>query len=202
MAVEGVSGLAVAAMAGGAMLIWSGVTGRRVTDVLRSAASGKAPPGPDPSQAISPAFDASSGAPSTGTPNAQGLVNPIGKGLTPGRIDEGVDFGGAGPLYAIGPGTIREVSGSGWPGGIFILLALDDGRFVYYAENITPMVVTGQKVKAGQQIGHANGSYPFIEIGWGTGQPQAASAAGHYTEGVPTAEGQSMRALLTQLGAP
>ena len=137
-----------------------------------------------------------------GTPNAAGMVNPIGKGLKRGRIDEGVDFTGDGPLYAIGPGTIKSVYGPDWPGGIYILLALDSGQFVYYAENITPMVTVGQKVKAGGTIGYAHNAYPFIEIGWGTSQPQAPLAQSHYTEGQVTAEGQSFAALLDTLGAP
>ena len=134
-----------------------------------------------------------------------GYVNPIGPGLTLGRIDEGVDFAGAGPLYALGDGQILSVGGSGWPGGIYILLRLDGagalrGRYVYYAENIAPSVAAGQRVTAGQEIGRARGWYPFIEIGWGTATPGVAAAAWHYTEGVPTPEGRSFMALLDTLG--
>jgi hypothetical protein len=139
---------------------------------------------------------------SGGKPNAAGYVNPIGKGLKRGRIDEGVDFTGDGPLYAIGSGTIKSTSGAGWPGGTYILLALDNGKFVYYAENVTPMVSAGQKVKAGDTIGYAHNAYPYIEIGWGTSTPQVAAAASHYSEGQQTAEGKDFAALLDQLGAP
>jgi hypothetical protein len=189
------------------MLIWSGLTGARVTDVLRSLVSGKKPPGPDPKLGITASFDASAasaagGGGSTATPNAAGLVNPIGHGLVRGRTDMGVDFTGSGPLYAIGPGTITNIAGSGWPGGIYILLKLDNGQYVYYAEHITPAVSVGQRVKAGDLIGHALDGYPWIEIGWGTSTPQEAQAHGHYSEGVVTSEGQSFAALLTQLGAP
>jgi Peptidase family M23 len=126
--------------------------------------------------------------------------NPIGKGLTIGRIDEGVDFAGSGPLYAMGDGVIKSVQNSGWPGGIYMLLHMDDGKDVYYAENIAPNVTVGQRVKGGQQIGTARGTYPFIEIGWGTGTPGVAAASGHYAEGVPTAEGKDFAALLNTFG--
>lgn len=134
-----------------------------------------------------------------------GYVNPIGPGLTLGRIDEGVDFAGAGPLFALGDGVILNVYDAGWPGGVYILLHLLgpgalQGRYVYYAENIAPAVSTGQRVRAGQEIGRARGFYPFIEIGWGTARPGIAAAAFHYTEGVPTPEGRSFMALLDTLG--
>ena len=53
--------------------------------------------------------------------------NPIGPGLTPGRVDMGVDYGGAGPVYALGNGKITSVYNPGWPGGGFIGLQLSDG---------------------------------------------------------------------------
>jgi hypothetical protein len=77
---------------------------------------------------------------------------------------------------------------------------MDDGKDVYYAENIAPSVSVGDKVKAGQKIGYARGSFPFIEIGWATGTPGVAAASGHYTEGVPTAEGKDFAAMLNTFG--
>ena len=127
-------------------------------------------------------------------------TNPIGKGLVVGRIDEGVDFSGSGPLYAMGPGTITGVYDSGWPGGVYINLRMDNGKDVYYAENIAPAVKAGQKVKAGQLIGTARGSYPFIEIGWGTGKEGQALASSHYKEGQQTTEGKDFAALLGTFG--
>jgi murein DD-endopeptidase MepM/ murein hydrolase activator NlpD len=127
-------------------------------------------------------------------------VNPIGKGLTVGRIDEGVDFAGAGPLYAMANGVIKGVYDSGWPGGTYILLHMDDGKDVYYAENIAPSVKTGQRVKAGQQIGYARGSYPFIEVGWSTSREGSPVAQSHYKEGQQTAEGKDFAALLGTFG--
>jgi murein DD-endopeptidase MepM/ murein hydrolase activator NlpD len=127
-------------------------------------------------------------------------VNPIGRSLHIGRIDEGVDFSGAGPLYAMADGVIKGVYDAGWPGGVYILLHMDDGKDVYYAENIAPSVKSGQRVKAGQQIGYARGQYPYVEVGWGTGTEGQALASGHYKEGQQTNEGKDFAALLNTLG--
>ena len=137
--------------------------------------------------------------------------NPIGPGLTPGRVDMGVDYDGTGPLYALGSGTITSIYNSGWPGGAFIGLHLTDGRYVYYAENISPAVQPGQAVTAGQIIGHATGG--GIEVGWaaapGTGETMAA-ATGQNRAGLsqgdsgyyPTGWGLSFSNLVRSLGGP
>lgn len=139
--------------------------------------------------------------------------NPIGPGLTPGRVDMGVDYGGAGPVYALGNGKITSVYNSSWPGGGFIGLQLSDGsgRYVYYAEDISPAVQVGQTVTAGQLIGHATGG--GIEVGWaappGTGQTMAA-ATGQDKAGLaqgdpgyyPTAYGVNFSNLIRSLGSP
>jgi nucleoid-associated protein YgaU len=128
-------------------------------------------------------------------------VNPIGAGLVHERVDQGVDFGGAGPLYALGSGTVVNVYNGGWPGGVFLAIHLDTGQYVYYAEEITPAVAVGQRVTAGQFIGRANGGASGIEVGWavrpGDGE-SAAHAAGQY--GYPTGEGESFNTLLASLG--
>jgi hypothetical protein len=137
-------------------------------------------------------------------------VNPIGKGLKSARVDMGVDYTGSGPLYAMGSGTITSVSNSGWPGGTFIGLHLDSGQYMYYAENIAPAVHIGQRVSAGQLVGTARGSYPFIEVGWaappGTGNTMASQAGQAATGGDPgahaTAYGESMSNLIKSLGGP
>lgn len=141
-------------------------------------------------------------------------VDPIGSGLKPARIDMGVDYTGAGTIYAIGSGTIENISNSGWPGGKFISLKLDEGpyagKIVYYAENITAKVTAGQHVSAGTPIGEAVGTYPYIEVGWaappGTGQTMAAATGQASTSGDPgaksTAYGVSMSDLIKSLGGP
>lgn len=125
----------------------------------------------------------------------------------------GVDYTGSGPLYALGSGVITNVTNSGWPGGKFIGLKLDSGQYMYYAENIISKVSVGQRVTAGQQIGQAVGTSPYVEIGWaappGTGNALAATTgeaalgqsqgdAGKYS----TAYGVSMSNLIASLGGP
>jgi hypothetical protein len=137
-------------------------------------------------------------------------VNPIGQGLTLGRTDMGVDYSGKGPLYALGSGTITNVYNSGWPPygpkAAFIELHLDQGpyagKYVYYAENIIPTVHVGEQVKAGQLVGTAVGTYPYIEVGWGAGKggETLAAATTGYTEGQVTAAGQSFKNFITSLG--
>lgn len=138
------------------------------------------------------------------------FVNPIGRGLRGARVDMGVDYTGHGSLYAMGSGTIVNVRNAGWPGGTFIGLKLDTGQFMYYAENIIPHVSIGQRVQAGQLVGTAVGTYPFIEVGWaappGTGQTMAA-AAGQAAPGSdpgahPTGYGVNMSNLIKSLGGP
>lgn len=199
-----IDGPAVAAIGIGALFLYGGIRGQSILKAIQNVVTGQNPTSgqSETNTLVNPAsFTVTSGGNSVGPVNAQGLTNPIGPGLIRGRIDEGVDFSGAGDLYAMGAGTIQEVQGSGWPGGIFIRLVMSNGMDIYYAENITPAVSVGQTVSAGQKIGHANGTYPFIEIGFATGD-QTAAAASHYTEGVPTSEGQQMASLLSSLGAP
>ena len=138
--------------------------------------------------------------------------NPVGAGLWGQRIDQGVDYGGSGPLYALGNGVITSVYNSGWPGGAYIVLHMDDGKDVYYAEDISPNVRVGQRVSAGQHIGTATGGGDGIEIGWASGNSgssmarvsgQAAAGdragdAGKYT----TAYGQNFSDLVGSLGGP
>lgn len=135
-------------------------------------------------------------------------VNPL-AGLTPratiqnlGRTDEGVDVTGSGPVYAMGAGTVESIYAN-WPGGGFISIKLDNPigghQYYYTAENIKPSVSVGQHVAAGQTIGQAVGTYPYLELGWGTATPGVALAAPVYTEGQPTAAGLNFRSVLTAL---
>jgi hypothetical protein len=122
----------------------------------------------------------------------------------------GVDYMGHGSLYAMGSGTIVNVRNAGWPGGAFIGLHLDSGQYMYYAENIIPHVSIGQRVRAGELVGTAVGTSPFIEVGWaappGTGETMAArsgqAASGTDPGAHPTGYGVSMNNLIKSLGGP
>lgn len=99
----------------------------------------------------------------------------VGPGLSFAGVDQGIDFTGPGDVYAPYGAVVTRVQpgGSGWPGqGAVINLKILEGpaagRYLYYAEDLTPLVKPGQKVAAGQVIGKATGSgeAPGIEIGW------------------------------------
>jgi hypothetical protein len=143
-------------------------------------------------------------------------VNPLRgvSGLTPERIDQGVDYAGSGPIYAIGDGVVVNTYNSGWPGGAFISYRLTDGPatgdVVYVAENVVPQVNVGQQVTAGTVVGTLIDAYPDMETGWadppGYGDT-LAMAAGQWSSyddshDIPTAYGENFSQLLASLGAP
>lgn len=140
--------------------------------------------------------------------SGSGYENPFRsiKGLSPERIDMGVDYGGTGPVHALGPGTIVNVNNSGWPGGTFIAEKLssgpDAGKFVYEAETANPQVHVGQDVTSSTITSFMNGP-ASIEIGWaappGSG---AALGASQFSGANSTAYGKNMSDLLKSLGAP
>lgn len=132
--------------------------------------------------------------------------------LVPERIDQGVDYSGTGPVYAIGPGVVTMVAGassSGW-GGPYIQYRLTAGpyagKLVYFAEGVTPSVRPGEHVTSGTVIGHMSGG---IETGFasGVGTESEARKQGQ-TPGtgdagsVSTAFGKLFNSLLVDIGAP
>jgi peptidoglycan hydrolase-like protein with peptidoglycan-binding domain len=140
-------------------------------------------------------------------------VNPFAKStsVVAGRVDEGVDYHGVGPIVAIGNAKIIGLGGSGWPGGQYLLYQLVDGphagRYVYVAEAIEPSVKAGQTVRAGDVIctfgpKAAPNQFPGIETGWGSSVVGNALAHGEYNEGDVTDAGKAFARLLHRLGAP
>jgi murein DD-endopeptidase MepM/ murein hydrolase activator NlpD len=135
-------------------------------------------------------------------------------GLIPERLDMGVDFGGTGPIYAIGDGVITNATGSsgGWPGGGWITYQLTDGPAagltVYVAEDVTPTVSVGQQVTPNTVIANMWNGGSGIETGWA--MPDGASAesqlgeAGGISGGgpFPTDVGTNFDELLQALGVP
>jgi murein DD-endopeptidase MepM/ murein hydrolase activator NlpD len=134
--------------------------------------------------------------------------------LVPERVDMGVDFSGAGPVYAVGAGVVTEAEADngGWPGGGWITYQLTDGpavgEVVYFAEDVTPTVQVGQKVTPNTVIGHMfEGSFG-IETGWA--MPDSASSESELPEAggitgagpFPTAIGMNFELLLRSLGVP
>jgi hypothetical protein len=133
-------------------------------------------------------------------------------GLIPERIDMGADFGGSGPVYAIGDGVITNATSSnfGWPGGGWITYRLTDGPgaglMVYVAEDVTPDVQVGQTVTSSTVIATMSNGSAGIETGWA--MPDGSSAESQLPEAggisgggpFPSAIGLNFEALLQQLG--
>lgn len=135
-------------------------------------------------------------------------------GLYPERVDMGVDFAGAGPVYAIGAGVVTNAQGDngGWPGGGWITYQLIDGpavgEVVYLAEDVTPAVQVGQKVTPDTVIGHMYNGSDGIETGWAmldsaSSESELPEAGGIGGPGpFPTAIGMNFEDLLRALGVP
>jgi hypothetical protein len=138
--------------------------------------------------------------------------------LVPERIDMGVDYAdnSPDPILAIGDAIVSYAGPDpGWENGSSVNYELTDGpyagRYVYVAESITPMVRTGQRVTAGQQVAaFAEPNVHGIETGWaaGPGRPftKAETLGQQATSGDPgnnrTWCGNNFSQLLAQLGAP
>ncbi len=156
------------------------------------------------------------GAPSNQTTQATtaspgGYKNPFRSvsSLVPTHIDEGVDYSGRGPVYALGNAVVNKVNtNSQWPGGDWIQYKLSDGpaagKVVYMAESCTPTVKVGQNLTPDTQICNMFGGTTSIEIGWAQDNTtERAMAADVYKpHGVTTGFGQNFSQLLQKLGAP
>jgi hypothetical protein len=126
----------------------------------------------------------------------------------------GVDFGGSGPVYALGSAVITNATASsaGWPGGGWITYRLINGPAsgltVYLAEDVRPTVTVGQQVSSGTVIASMFDGGSGIETGWA--QPSGISAesqlpaAGSISGAgpFPTLVGLDFEELLQTLGVP
>lgn len=153
----------------------------------------------------------------TGQPSPSGYLNPLRavSGLVPERVDQGVDFAGTGPVYAIGDAVVTDAMGvnSGWPGGGWVSYQLTDGPdaglVVYVAEDVTPTVQAGQHVSSATVIANMYNGGDGIETGWAaaqtslTAESQMPEAGGTGAGGpFPTMVGLSFDGLLQSLGVP
>jgi murein DD-endopeptidase MepM/ murein hydrolase activator NlpD len=123
---------------------------------------------------------------------------------TTGRIDQGVDFTGIGPIAAVGDARILATGAPGWPEGGGVLYQLLDGpqagQVIFVYEGIRATVRAGEQVSAGEQIGAfvAGGS---IEMGFADLHGVPLSHAS-YHEGQETFWGRRMALFLSGLGGP
>jgi hypothetical protein len=152
------------------------------------------------------------------TPPASGTYkNPFRDihNLGQSRVDQGVDYTGSGPIYALGNGKVLSTTNSGWPGGTFIVYQLTDGpasgKYVYFAENCDNIKVStsppNNTVTSDTVICTMVDASPHIEIGWADGGSIGAAAAadvwvGHDSDSYYTAYGKNFSDLLHSLGAP
>ncbi len=121
---------------------------------------------------------------------------------TTGRIDEGVDFTGTGPIAAVGDAEILATGAPGWPEGGGVLYKLTSGRragqIIYVYEGVDASVHPGQHVSAGDQIAtfRPGGS---IEMGFADagGTPLSHD---EYAEGDETQSGKEMAGFLNSIG--
>lgn len=135
-------------------------------------------------------------------------------GLQAQRIDMGADFGGAGPVYALGNAVITNATGNspGWPGGGWITYQLTNGPakglVVFLAEDVTPTVQVGQHVTSSTVIANMTNRGDGIETGWAmpdgsSAESQLPEAGGISGQGpFPTAVGINFEHLLEALGVP
>ena len=135
-------------------------------------------------------------------------------GMIPERIDQGVDFGGTGPIYALGDAVITQATATnyGWPGGGWITYRLTSGPgkglMVFVAEYIRPTVSAGQHVTADTVIADMYRGGGGIETGWAmangfTAESQLSEAGGISGSGpFPTKVGLNFEELLQALGVP
>jgi hypothetical protein len=134
-------------------------------------------------------------------------------GLIPERVDMGADFGGTGPIYALGNGVVTSaMTNAGWPGGGWITYRLTDGPaaglMVYVAEDVTPSVQVGQAVTSSTVVASMFNGGAGIETGWA--QPDGSSAESQLSEAggisgggpFPTEIGLNFEALLQAVGVP
>ncbi len=129
--------------------------------------------------------------------------------LSPERIDQGVDYSGFGPIYAIGDGVVLNTVNAGWPGGTFITYRLSAGPaaglVVYAAEDIYPQVQVGQTVTPNTVLGTIYEGPDGIETGWSDPSGLGATMAYDYNQfsgSNSTAFGYNFSQLLQYLGAP
>jgi len=206
------------------------VTGSYATDVwnafeMFSGASPSPSPTPSPTPTPSPSPTPSTCGPTTTT--STGFENPFRSvsGLTPERIDEGVDYSGTGSVYAVGSGTVTSVFTPSHPGiwwtkdgGNSVVYQLDPGdgpagnKYIYIAEDCTPnsLLTPGSPVTSGTVICTMYDGGDGIETGWalgnGTDEP-AAGTQGYnsppadpvYPDGTAMAYGRNFSAFLQSI---
>jgi murein DD-endopeptidase MepM/ murein hydrolase activator NlpD len=172
---------------------------------------------PPPVTTTPPASTPPASTPPTTTTSNPGPVSSAGyadplraiSALSPERVDQGVDYSGYGPIYAVGDGVVICTVNAGWPGGTFIVYQLTDGPaaglYAYAAEDIDPEVSPGESVTPNTVLGQMYEGPDGIETGWADGSALGetmAAAEGQFDGDNSTAFGYNFSQLLESVGAP
>jgi len=165
-----------------------------------------------PAQSSSPSSSSPSSPPSQSPPaSTAGYANPLraASALSPERIDQGVDFSGFGPIYAVGNGVVLSTVNGGWPGGTFIAYQLTDGPaaglVVYVGEDVEPAVQVGARVTSTTELGRMYAGPDGIETGWADATALGNTMARTYQQfdgSNSTAFGANFSQFLQSVGAP
>lgn len=173
--------------------------------------------GPNPTKTGS--FSSVSASCNQSSASINSYTNPLRgvKNIQAERIDMGVDYGGTGPVYALGTGIIKNLTNSGWMyngNDAFITEQLSSGPakgdYVYVAEgcSVASGLHIGEQVTSNTVLCNMTSS---IETGWaqppGNGNTMASTTPGTYNSGEfngnnTTAFGLNYNQLLVKLGAP
>jgi murein DD-endopeptidase MepM/ murein hydrolase activator NlpD len=133
-------------------------------------------------------------------------VNPL-PGFSKGRTDQGVDYSAqpGAPIRAIGDAKVLGILPDWYKGQPFVYYELlsgpAKGKVVYVAEQISPHVKPGQRVRAGQAIGTYATSGTGIETGFAQRNGQVETPYGSRPDGTETQGGLRAKHFLKQLGA-
>ncbi len=126
--------------------------------------------------------------------------------LVPERIDQGVDFSGTGPIYAIGDGTVNGVYPNWYENEPLIAYTLSDGpakgKTVYVAECITPKVQANQTVTSNTVIAQMTNCGNGIETGWANSSNLPDSMAKYCWDGRSSSFGVNFSQFLQSIGGP
>jgi TP901 family phage tail tape measure protein len=139
----------------------------------------------------------------------EGYANPFAgaSGVHQSRTDQGVDFGFAGSLGAVGKGRIVNIVRDPGGFGTEVVEELTEGphkgQFVYYGLETGAIlgISKGASVRSGQTIAHGKGS-GGIELGFASsaaGVPVTPYGPGQ-SHGIPTAGGKAFESFLKSIG--
>lgn len=145
-----------------------------------------------------------------GTSTSSSYQNPFRNitNLTPNRIDQGVDYDGTGPIYAIGDGTVNGIYPNWYKNEPLIAYTLTDGpaqgKTIYVAECITPTpgLTAGQSVTSNTVIAQMTNCGNGIETGWADSANLPDSMAKSCWDNISSSYGVNFSQFLQSLGAP